>query len=103
MFSYLIIYEVVGYMPKKKKETSVETELKYNTDAIITNRTAINDIKDNYKRKTSFTGAVVKTGLAGVAIACITLGMTLAETNITNGSILIGIGAVLFILNYYFG
>lgn len=47
--------------------------------------------------------AAAKTGLTAAAVACIAVGIKLAEKDIGAGSILIVLGIAMFVVNYYFG
>lgn len=58
---------------------------------------------ENVQHKTGITRATGQAALATLAIACITLGLNLAATEVWSGAGLMLVGVIIFIVDFYFG
>jgi hypothetical protein len=94
-------------MPKEeiKEKTSAETTAWVSFE-LEKNNTEMSKIKteiDGLQKKGTFLSAATQSGLTTLAIASITLGLSLAAGNIVAGSALIVLGIAIFVVNYYYG
>ena len=83
---------------KKKTQLSVDTRVNNLETKLKIN---IEELKDEFKKKTGIGTAVVQTTLGVLAVGFITLGLKTVETDLQTGSILAGVGAVLLLIDFY--
>jgi len=91
----------------KKKTTASDTRIEVISlgAEVATLESKLNmgleDIKNNFKKKTGIKLAAVQTTLAALAIGFITLGLKTVETDLQSGCVLTGIGVIMLLVDFY--